>query len=86
MLAVIPSLPRPALARLVQHAIDRIDNIDGDPDVEPDGEELDGLLGEDDFHPQNALWLGYAGCPIADPDEDDSEDRCMAGDDGCATS
>ncbi len=34
------------------------------------------------------MW-GFAdgdgpGCPISDPPEDDTEDRCLAGDDGCA--
>lgn len=84
MLAIIPSLPRQSLARLVQQAIDRIDDLDGDPDLGPNGDELDGSLAEDDFHPQNADWLGYAGCPISDPGEDDSDDRCDVGDDGCA--
>lgn len=36
MLSAIPSLPRAALARLVQKAIDRMDDIDGDPDLEED--------------------------------------------------
>ena len=71
MLAVIPSRPRPALARLVQHAIDRMDDIDGDPDLELNGDEADGSLAEDDFHDQNANWMGYPGCPISDPGEDD---------------
>lgn len=84
MLAVIPSMPRPALARLVQQAIDRMDDLDGDPDLGPNGDELDGSMGEDDFHPQNADWRGYAGCPVADPAEDDTVDRCLASDDGCA--
>ena len=35
MLAVIPSLPRQSLARLVQQAIDRMDDLDGDPDLGP---------------------------------------------------
>lgn len=71
MLAVIPSLPRPALARLVQHAIDRMDDIDGDPDLELNGDEADGSMGEDDFHDQSADWEGFPGCPISDPGEDD---------------
>jgi hypothetical protein len=33
-LSVIPSLPRPVLARLVARAIERLDEIDGDPDAE----------------------------------------------------
>ena len=35
-LSVIPSLPRPLLARLVARAIERLDEIDGDCDVEED--------------------------------------------------
>ena len=34
MLAVIPSLPRAELARLTTRMIDRMDDIDGDPDLE----------------------------------------------------
>ncbi len=36
LLTVLPSLPRPALARLVQKAIDRMDDMDTDPDREDD--------------------------------------------------
>lgn len=46
-LSAIPSLPRPLLSRLVARAIERLDELDGDPDF-----------------------------------EDDTEDRCLAGDDG----
>ena len=38
MLAAIPSLPRPMLARLVDHMIDRLDELDGDPDLEENGD------------------------------------------------
>lgn len=34
MLAAIPSLPRAELARLTMRMIDRMDVIDGDPDLE----------------------------------------------------
>lgn len=34
MLSAIPSLPRAALARLTMRMIDRMDDIDGDPDLE----------------------------------------------------
>jgi hypothetical protein len=34
LLAAIPSLPRAALARLTEWMIDRMDEIDGDPDLE----------------------------------------------------
>lgn len=33
-LAFIPSLPRPVLARLVERAIERLDELEGDPDLE----------------------------------------------------
>lgn len=34
LLAVIPSLPRATLSRLTTRMIDRMDEIDGDPDLE----------------------------------------------------
>ena len=68
MLAIIPSLPRPELARLVQRLIDRMDDMDGDPDLEGNGDEEDHTGGEDDFH--NAAWRplswGGPGCPVSD--------------------
>lgn len=62
----------------MQRAIDRMDDLDGDPDLGPDGDELDGSMAEDDFHPPNANWMGHAGCPVSDPGEDDIEDCCLA--------
>lgn len=70
MFAAIPSLPRAELARLTERLIDRMDEIDGDTDVEANGDEFDGTAGEDDFIHQNAKWLGYPGCPVSDPGED----------------
>uniref|UniRef100_UPI0035CA680C hypothetical protein n=1 Tax=uncultured Sphingomonas sp. TaxID=158754 RepID=UPI0035CA680C len=85
LLARIPSLPRAALERVAQMLIDHLDEIDGDPDREYDGDELDGTAGEDDFYP-HSNWLDAPGCPIADPDSavDDqagaprSEENCYA--------
>lgn len=34
-LATVPSLPRPLLERWVTRAIERLDQLDGDPDLEP---------------------------------------------------
>ncbi len=45
MLAAIPQFPRPALNRLVGRMIDRLDEMDGDPDLEPDA-------GDEDTHDQ----------------------------------
>jgi len=53
LFAAIPSLPRSALSRLTQAMIDRMDEIDGDPDLEPlrdddeDGHDREG----DYYHP-----------------------------------
>ncbi len=65
LLSVIPSLPRPLLARLTARLIDRMDEIDPDPDVEANGDEQDGTYAEDDFGTHGAD-IG-AGCPISDP-------------------
>jgi hypothetical protein len=43
-LSVIPSLPRPLLTRLVERAIERLDAMDGDPDLEDDEREQEGEL------------------------------------------
>ena len=63
LFAAIPSLPRAELSRLTERMIDRMDEIDGDPDAEVNGDELDGLMAEDDFHPQQPNWLGLPGDP-----------------------
>ena len=39
MLTVIPSLPRSTLSRLTTAMIDRMDEIDGDPDLEDLGDD-----------------------------------------------
>lgn len=48
MLRVIPSLPRPVLARLTVRLIERMDELDGDTDLEMNGDELDSTGAEDD--------------------------------------
>ena len=40
-LAILPTLPRPLLVRLVANAIDRLDQMDGDADLEPEVTEQD---------------------------------------------
>ena len=76
ILDAIPSLPRPLLARMVQRMIDRIDEMDGDTDVEANGDEGDHSNSEDDCCP---IWasgteLG-AGCPYADAGEASNRTR-----------
>ncbi len=41
VLSAIPQLPRPALNRLVARMIDRLDDMDGDHDLEPDADDED---------------------------------------------
>lgn len=79
LLGAIPSLPRAELARLTERLIDRLDQLDGDLDIEPNGDELDGHMGEDDFCPHSADCWGYAGDP--EDAEDDNPDACEASDD-----
>lgn len=75
-LSMIPNLPRPLLSRLVARAIDRLDEIDGDPDAEQTGDEA-----EPDFA---KLRQGYGygvGCAVSDPDfgiEDVPEGDCAS--------
>lgn len=72
-LAIIPTLPRPLLNRLVERAIDHMDEQDGDADLEPNGDELDFNRAEDDFDDYRAGWIVEAGCPISDPPEDEHD-------------
>lgn len=75
-LSVIPSLPRPLLSRLVDRAIERLDEMDGDTELEPNGDELDGSAAEDDFG-GISVQQGLHWCvPIGhcEDDEDDNED------------
>lgn len=60
---------RAAIEAMVQDLIDLLDRIDGDPDLEPNGDELDGSRAEDDWWPHYD-WSGEAGCPISDPGEE----------------
>lgn len=69
-LSLIPSLPRPVLERLAQSIIDRLDDMDGDADVEPNGDEGDHSHSEDDCDPSRCYGIDIgAGCPIADAGE-----------------
>ncbi len=46
---MLPSLPCPALERLAQSIIDRLDDMDGGPNLEPNGDEQDHGNAEDDW-------------------------------------
>lgn len=63
---------RASLSDAIHDLMGLLDAIDGDPDEEADGDELDGSNAEDDFMHHG----GYGpGCPIAD------SDHCLAHDD-----
>lgn len=63
MLEAITTMQRET-AIMAGWLIAHMDRQDGNPDIEANGDERDGSLGEDDF----AELTGYGpGCPIADP-------------------
>lgn len=58
--------PRELIANEIERLIALLDSLDGDPDLEANGDELDGTAGEDDFY-DHSNWLGEPGCPVSDP-------------------
>ena len=75
-LSLIPSLPRPVLERLAQKIIDHLDEVDGDTDVEANGDEGDYTASEDDCDPVRCYGIDMgAGCPIADEGEASNRTR-----------
>lgn len=70
LLATLPSLPRPVLSRLTARMIERLDELDGDPDFEEDNEDRALDEAEPDFR-RKRRWRrneSGPGCPISDPD------------------
>jgi hypothetical protein len=65
---VLATFDRAELEGFIAVAIDLLDLADPDPDIEPNGDEMDGSLAEDDFTSHNAGPLPGPGCPISDPD------------------
>jgi hypothetical protein len=72
------------IADTIELLVDMLDLIDGDPDVEPNGDENDGTGGEDEFCNHNVpTTLQGPGCPISDfdvaiddgPCDDENDDR-----------
>jgi hypothetical protein len=51
-LAILPSLPRPVLSRLVTRMIERLDQIDGDPEDEEDDSDYGS---EDEGEPEDGI-------------------------------
>lgn len=63
----VPMLTKHELAALTERLIEQLDALDGDLDIEPNGDELDGTAGEDDFYPHRNSTAA-PGCPVSDPD------------------
>lgn len=70
---ILARYDRPRLAAFIAVAIDLLDAIDGDADLEATGDdelagdESDGNFSEDDEAPAFASMDSGPGCPIADP-------------------
>lgn len=73
VMRVLGRFDRQALASFITVAIDLLDIVDGDPDEEANGDELDGSAAEDDFTTGDSgdSYLCGAGCPVSDPPKDD---------------
>jgi len=69
-LAIIPSLPRQYLERLVQRLVDHLDEQDGDPDIE------DATDAEDEgLHPATIAYASDGpGCILMDTDNEDDRE------------
>lgn len=77
-----PVQARVQLGEMVDAMIALLDTIDGDTDVELNGDEADGSMGEDDFCDHSDVHR-YPGCPISDPDccvTDAPHDKAEEGD------
>jgi hypothetical protein len=73
----VAHLPRNAVHAMIDRLIGWLDEQDGDPDLEANGDELDGTAAEDEPGAELSAWhRSGPGCPITDPD------LCLAGDDG----
>ena len=68
-IALILAAPRAALDRLVSLAIEQMDAMDGDPDLE-DSDEDSGDAEDERLSARALAWAdSLPGCPIADPSE-----------------
>jgi hypothetical protein len=66
--------PRSTTESLIASMIETLDQSDGDPDIELNGDDLDGNNAEDDFWDHCGRY-GEPGCPISDPGGGDVVDE-----------
>lgn len=87
LLRSLGEVDRPKLETIIEAAIDAIDELDGDPDLEnydADQEDDDpgGQCSEDEISCGPGHWGGYyqratgPGCPLGDPCGDEPEHGC----------
>ncbi len=82
---ILSTFSRDHLEGFIAVALDLLDLADGDPDFQQaDGDELDCNAAEDDFCDHSG-WKGEAGCPVADPGEDDDPGGGNVDDEGEST-
>ena len=72
VLPLIGAANRRELETIITAAIERLDEIDGDADLEANGDEADGSGLEDEFGVIPEMY--GAGCPVADPGELEDQD------------
>lgn len=69
VMALLSRFSRDELGNAIEVMVTLLDLWDADPDIEPNGDELDSSAAEDDFVPHNVPGhLQGPGCPIADDD------------------
>lgn len=73
VMRILSFFNREELGHAIEVLIALLDVWDGDPDLEPNGDELDGSMGEDDFCIHNTGSDYAAGCPVSDPGGTDLE-------------
>lgn len=79
-LELVLKLGKPAaadeIAAQIEALIATLDKLDGDTDVELNGDELDGNgTAEDEFYPHGRHDHANPGCPLADPGGGDADDE-----------
>ncbi|MEH6789665.1 hypothetical protein [Parasphingorhabdus sp.] len=71
ILRLLGDLDREKLEAFIEISVALLDAYDGDPDLEANGDEQDGVYCEDEFADMNGMNHpdGYRGpgCPISDP-------------------
>lgn len=73
-LAMIAAYDRRDIETAIDEMIARLDARDGDPDIEPNGDEHDSSHAEDDFGLVfNTGAIVWPGCPISDPGEPEDD-------------